>query len=164
MKAKSSPPKRKRNKVLFIAVSDADHQRIADLAKQNSRTISEEVLKRLKATLGHRGDAETTKLGIQVLLNQGWIEHKSLRYGTELLPPGNAPPGPFIVDGQELPTIVASESVEATLRGVFHAFGIPLEQRDPLREALFEALRKIVPTKKGGAWQGKPEKRTPRVA
>jgi hypothetical protein len=47
---------------------------------------------------------------------------------------------------------------------VFHAFGIPLEQRAPLREALFEALRKIVPTKKGGAWQGKPEKRTPRVA
>lgn len=165
MKAKSSPPKRKRNKVLFIAVADADHQRIADLAKQNSRTISEEVLKRLKATLGDEGDAETTKLAIQILTKQGWIEHPEARHGGNvLLPPGATPSSPFIVAGKELPAIVASESVEKTLRGVFHEYQIPVEQRAPLREALFEALNKIVPKEPGGEWRGKPEKRKPRVA
>lgn len=158
MQAKSS--KRKRHKVLFIAVADADHRRIADLARQNSRTISEEVLRRLKATLGDRGDADSTKLAIQILTNQGWIQHHEARYGgAVLLPPGSAPPGPFIVDGEELPTVVASESVEKTLRGVFSAFDIPVEQRNPLRLALFEALTKIVPKTKGGKWGQEKEKR-----
>jgi hypothetical protein len=164
MKTKSSAPKRKRNKVLFIAVTDADHARFADLAKANSRTMSEEILKRLKITLGDESDAESAKLAIQILTKQGWIQHHEARHGGNvLLPPGATPSSPFFIDGRELsPNIVASESVERLLRGLFHECGIPPEQRIPLREAVFRALKEITPKEKGGEWQ-KPEKRTPRV-
>ena len=75
------------------------------------------------------------------------VEHYDPRYGgTVLLPPGSAPPGPFMVEGKELPTAAASESVEKTLRGVFTAFDIPIEQRSTLRHAVLEALTKITGT------------------
>ena len=51
-KAKSPPPKRKRH-VLFIAVTEAKHRQIAELAEKNSRTIGDEVMRRLMATLEH---------------------------------------------------------------------------------------------------------------
>jgi hypothetical protein len=51
-KAKSPPPKRKRH-VLFIAVTEAKHRQIAELAKKNSRTIGDECMRRLMATLEH---------------------------------------------------------------------------------------------------------------
>jgi len=62
---------------------------------------------------------------------------------------------------KELPTAAASESVEKTLRGVFAAFDIPIEQRSALQHALLEALTKIAGTLVAGrhrtqqAWRQK---------
>ena len=60
-KAKSPSPKRKRH-VLFIAVTEATHRQIAELAEKNSRTIGDEVMRRLIATLAH--DDWESRLGV----------------------------------------------------------------------------------------------------
>jgi len=101
-KAKSSPPKRKRH-VLFISVTEPEHRQIAELAEQNSRTISEEVLTRLKSTL----DNATHK---EALIREGWVERYDPRYGGNvLLPPGTVIEALNKITG----TLVASEAPDS---------------------------------------------------
>jgi hypothetical protein len=141
--------KRRRDKVLYIAVTEAEHLEITRIAEKNGRTISDEVWKRLRSTLDSDDmwGKPAKVVGTHFLIQAGWVEHYDPRYGgTVLLPPGSAPPGPFMVEGKELPTAAASESVEKTLRGVFTAFDIPIEQRSTLRHAVLEALTKITGT------------------
>jgi hypothetical protein len=136
-----------------------ERQVIVELAKRGNRGISEEVRRRVIATLGEEQflDAIDANVAVKVLERRGWLECSDPRYGgAVLLPPGSAPPGPFVPIGVEvpMPQIVAEASIERTLRGVFEAWGIPVEQRTAIREGLFMTLTKHLPKR------GEEEERT----
>jgi hypothetical protein len=149
-------PGTRRDRQLNILMRAEEREHLIDMANKNSRSVSEEVMRRIRTSIAQEALwndlAELRLARVQaakrVLLDAGWIEAEDPKYGGEvLLPPGSAPPGPFIVPGEELPSIVASPSVERTLRGVFEVWNIPVPERASLRKALLEALIKIVPKK-----------------
>jgi hypothetical protein len=138
-----------RDQRFHILLTPSEYQLVTETAQRNARSASDEVRRRLLATFGYENmDAIDTKVALKVLEKVGWFQCMDPRYGgAVLLPPGSAPPGPFIpVNIEEpVPQIVAAENVERTLRGVFEAFGIPAEQRTAIREGLFRTLTKHLP-------------------
>src|SRR5262245_38859659 len=93
------PPDQKRSKPLFVLMTPSEHQGLVDLAKRNSRSLSEEVVRRLRATL-QRPDwedsiellADNSRTARRVLLEQGWRQWDDPRYGSMLLAPGSIVP------------------------------------------------------------------------
>jgi hypothetical protein len=146
-----------RDQRFHILLTKSEYQFIINTAKKNSRTASDELRRRLLTTFGGKytddfADVIGDEIAIKALERRGWFQCVDQRYGgTVLVPPGSAPPGPFVpVNIEEaVPQIIAAENVERTLRGVFEAFGIPVEQRTSIREGLFRTLIKHLPKREG---------------
>jgi hypothetical protein len=138
-----------RDQRFHILMTRSEYEFVINTAKKNARTASDELRRRVLATFGYEDmEAISTKAAIRALEKAGWFQCMDARYGgAVLLPPGSAPPGPFVPINIEepVPQIVAAENIERLLRGVFEAFGIPTEQRTALREGLFRTLTKQLP-------------------
>ena len=155
---------------LHLLMPPEERQHLAAMAKRNARSASDEALLRLRASFQNEPVWEDAiqlglnnpRTAVRVLVENGWIQSHDQRYGgsgTVLSAPGTSPPGPFI-EGEETPSVVvvADENVEKALQGIFVTYGIPVVERAPLRQAVFEALTKRAPKKKGGKWKGEKER------
>ena len=152
----------RREKQLHVLMRPDERQLLTELAKRNSRSVSEEVVRRLRATIAHEElwqDAIELRLhnirtARAVLTENGWIRANDPRYGGEVLvPPGSSPPGPFITEEEAntpMPAVQASVEVERLLQEIFAKVHTPLPVREKLRKAFLDAfVEEKIKRKKG---------------
>jgi hypothetical protein len=101
------PPDQRRDKPLYVLLTKGEHQGLVEVAKRNARSLSEEVVRRLHATLQWPDWedaigllASSSRIARRVLLEQGWKQWDDPRHGLMLLAPGSTAPAnaPAVTD------------------------------------------------------------------
>jgi hypothetical protein len=145
-------PGARRDKLIHLLMTSEERQYLVDLAKRSGRYLSEEIMRRLRASFQVEGGFEdVTRAGKSLLLNAGWVRVKDPKYGNgELLAsPECVLPGPFISEeeagGPVLPPIVTTIDVKRRMQNALRDLGLPLSALDDLQELAKKHARKKTP-------------------
>jgi hypothetical protein len=148
------PPDQRRDKPLYVLLTKGEHQGLVEVAKRNARTLSEEVVRRLHATLQWPDWedsigllASSSRIARRVLLEQGWKQWDDPRHGSVLLAPGStAPPGGAAVAdveaAQPRPCMV-EEQVAEMLHGLILDETLSIDVRARISQAVEDASQEV---------------------
>jgi len=142
-------PGARRDKLIHLLMTSEERQYLVDLAKRHGRYLSEEIMRRLRASFQVEGGFEdVTRAGKSLLLNGGWVRIKDPKYGNgELLAsPECVLPGPFISEeearGPVLPPIVGTIEVMRWIQNARRELGLPEEATRDMLELLKKYAKK----------------------
>jgi hypothetical protein len=132
-------PGARKDKLVHLLMMPDERKYLAELAQRNGRYLSEEIMRRLRASFANEGLFEdaadlwraNNRIAERVLLSAGWVATTDPRYGNVkiLVGPGGVFVGPFISDeeaSQPLPATTAlSTEVARRARNAARELGLP---------------------------------------
>jgi hypothetical protein len=122
------------------------------VAKRNARTLSEEVVRRLHATLQWPDWedaigllASSSRIARRVLLEQGWKQWDDPRHGSMLLAPGStAPPGgTTLTEAEATQPPRTVDPIAEAVRGLTRDENIPPDVRARISQATDDAFAEV---------------------
>ena len=148
----SLAPGPRRDKLVHLLMTTEERQYLVDLAKRNGRYLSEEIMRRLRASFAAEGGFEdVTRAARSMLLNAGWVQVMEPKFGNVaiLVPPDGVLPGPFISEeeagGPVLPPIVTTIDVKRQMQNALRDLGLPLSALPDLQALAKKHARKKTP-------------------